>query len=189
MATARYSIPKIYLIGYGREQARQFVCHSCSDLFFFDGESSTLDALFCEACLDQPKAAHIKYDDHPYIDVVGFKQKTDSRSRRSLYNYKKVAKRDNYTCQYCGYSPRLFVDFIPMHVDHIRPFCNGGGNKMSNLVMACRTCNLHLSGKVFGDFHDKLAFIVDWRKENGEPYTERQWARRAALESPESPED
>ena len=49
-----------------------------------------------------------------------------------------VFKRDSFTCQYCGAHPPQAV----LHVDHIVPVAEGGGNEDTNLVTACDNCNL-----------------------------------------------
>lgn len=50
-----------------------------------------------------------------------------------------IAKRDNFTCQYCD---------RPLHeskitLDHILPTSRGGKNSWTNLVVACEFCNRH----------------------------------------------
>lgn len=49
-----------------------------------------------------------------------------------------VFKRDGFVCQYCGAHPPAVI----LHVDHIVPVKEGGGNEETNLVTACDTCNL-----------------------------------------------
>lgn len=49
-----------------------------------------------------------------------------------------IFKRDGFTCQYCGAHPPKSV----LHVDHIVPVAEGGGNEDTNLVTACDHCNL-----------------------------------------------
>jgi hypothetical protein len=49
-----------------------------------------------------------------------------------------VFKRDGFTCQYCGATPPKAI----LHVDHIVPVKEGGGNEETNLVTACDHCNL-----------------------------------------------
>lgn len=49
-----------------------------------------------------------------------------------------VFKRDGFTCQYCGATPPSVL----LHVDHIVPVKEGGGNEETNLVTACQNCNL-----------------------------------------------
>jgi len=49
-----------------------------------------------------------------------------------------VFKRDGFVCQYCGAHPPQAI----LHVDHIVPVAEGGGNEDTNLVTACDACNL-----------------------------------------------
>lgn len=49
-----------------------------------------------------------------------------------------ILTRDRYTCQYCG---RKAPDVI-LHVEHVRSRRDGGSDHPSNLVAACRDCNL-----------------------------------------------
>ncbi len=46
-----------------------------------------------------------------------------------------VYKRDNYTCRYCG------LDGIPMTVDHLVLWEDGGPSIEENLLTSCRKCN------------------------------------------------
>jgi hypothetical protein len=48
-----------------------------------------------------------------------------------------VFKRDGFRCVYCGATP---IE-SPLHVDHVKPVAEGGGNEPTNLVTACRACN------------------------------------------------
>jgi len=53
-----------------------------------------------------------------------------------------VLERDNFTCQYCGASPRKDPD-VTLHVDHITPVSRGGlPLDKRNMITACATCNL-----------------------------------------------
>lgn len=47
----------------------------------------------------------------------------------------KVWKRDGYRCRYCG------IDGVPMTVDHLVLWEDGGPSTEANLVTACRKCN------------------------------------------------
>lgn len=49
-----------------------------------------------------------------------------------------IFKRDKFTCQYCG---RSSPDVI-LHIDHIQPVIEGGGNQPENLITSCADCNL-----------------------------------------------
>lgn len=47
-----------------------------------------------------------------------------------------VLRRDNYTCRYCRATEN------PLTIDHVTPVSLGGTDDPSNLVAACRDCNL-----------------------------------------------
>ena len=51
-----------------------------------------------------------------------------------------IFERDNFKCFYCGKSS--YGDDAELHVDHIHPRSLGGKNIASNLVTACKECNL-----------------------------------------------
>jgi 5-methylcytosine-specific restriction endonuclease McrA len=52
------------------------------------------------------------------------------------FSKKNILRRDNYTCQYCGTSDH------PLTVDHIMPKSRGGKTNWTNVVVACKSCNL-----------------------------------------------
>ena len=60
-----------------------------------------------------------------------------------------VYRRDNYSCRYCG------NDKIPLTVDHLVRWEEGGPSTEANLVAACRKCN-----KTRGDMS-----YADWLKD------------------------
>ncbi|KAA0228672.1 MAG: hypothetical protein AKCLJLPJ_00470 [Fimbriimonadales bacterium] len=47
-----------------------------------------------------------------------------------------VLARDNFTCQYCGFSGK------DLTIDHVIPRRMGGGHTWENVVACCRRCNL-----------------------------------------------
>ena len=55
-----------------------------------------------------------------------------------------ILKRDNFTCQYCGKTPK---DGVKLHVDHIIPLDKGGDNSKENLITTCQECNLEKQDK------------------------------------------
>lgn len=56
-------------------------------------------------------------------------------TKRTRYE---VLRRDNHTCRYCGgRAPEVVLT-----VDHVVPVALGGGDDPSNLVAACRDCNV-----------------------------------------------
>jgi len=62
-------------------------------------------------------------------------------SRQSLWLKlrKRILRRDEYLCQYCGAPAQ--------HVDHVIPRCQDGTDDPDNLVAACIFCNLTKSGR------------------------------------------
>ena len=52
----------------------------------------------------------------------------------------RILRRDESCCIYCGRTPRN--DSVQLHADHVKPRVAGGSNEESNLVTACRECNL-----------------------------------------------
>ena len=52
------------------------------------------------------------------------------------FSKKNILRRDNFTCQYCGVSNHSLT------VDHIMPRSRGGKTSWTNVVVACKPCNL-----------------------------------------------
>lgn len=59
-----------------------------------------------------------------------------NRKKGLSFSKKNILRRDNYTCQYCGTSNH------PLTVDHVVPKSRGGKTNWTNIVVACKTCNL-----------------------------------------------
>lgn len=53
----------------------------------------------------------------------------------------RVLKRDNFSCVQCGASPAK-NSAVVLHIDHIKPWSNGGETEISNLQTLCQNCNL-----------------------------------------------
>lgn len=53
------------------------------------------------------------------------------------FSRRNVAKRDHYTCQYCGAQPGA----EEITVDHVVPRAQGGASSWTNCVAACIRCN------------------------------------------------
>jgi len=70
-------------------------------------------------------------------DANGFKKAILRKSTRQIDSKVswKVFKRDGYTCRYCG------RDDVPLTVDHLVLWENGGPTIEENLVSACKKCN------------------------------------------------
>jgi hypothetical protein len=53
----------------------------------------------------------------------------------------RVMLRDKFKCQYCGRSPATYAD-VTLHLDHRKPYSQGGASDFENLVTARSKCNL-----------------------------------------------
>jgi 5-methylcytosine-specific restriction endonuclease McrA len=53
------------------------------------------------------------------------------------FSRRNVAKRDHYTCQYCGAQP----GGESITIDHVMPRSQGGASSWTNCVAACEACN------------------------------------------------
>jgi hypothetical protein len=67
---------------------------------------------------------------------------------------RRIFKRDNYICQYCGQVGDM------LECDHIMPISKGGINDEKNLITACLKCNRQKKDKMVKEF--KL-----WKIKNG----------------------
>jgi hypothetical protein len=78
-----------------------------------------------------------------------------------------VFKRDKFTCQYCGSK----APDVVLHVDHIHPVADGGGNDVLNLVTSCAGCNGGKGAKPLSDDsavsrqRDQLAMLEERRQQ------------------------
>ena len=64
-----------------------------------------------------------------------------------------IFKRDKWSCQYCG---KQYKDTKKLTLDHVHPKCKGGGHQWTNLVTACRKCNLSKGNKLIKECDMKL---------------------------------
>jgi 5-methylcytosine-specific restriction endonuclease McrA len=72
-----------------------------------------------------------------------------NRNKGLAFSKKNILRRDNYTCQYCGTSNHCLT------VDHVVPKSRGGKTNWTNIVVACKTCNLKKG--------DRTPFEVDMK--------------------------
>jgi 5-methylcytosine-specific restriction endonuclease McrA len=77
-----------------------------------------------------PEIVALQHYDRVPLAVVAF-------SRRN------VAKRDHYTCQYCGMQPGVEA----LTIDHVLPRSQGGQSSWTNCVAACSDCNARKSNR------------------------------------------
>lgn len=64
-----------------------------------------------------------------------------------------VMKRDNYTCQYCGFKTK---NSKTLTLDHVHPRYMGGDNGWTNLVTSCKECNNKKGNKLLKECGMKL---------------------------------
>jgi 5-methylcytosine-specific restriction endonuclease McrA len=162
-----YFIPNIFLVGYGRTQTYQNCCLLCENPFFCMNYIKEHCDLFCDECqkkefiLPEKNKANVNFVGH----VVGWLAKTESAEKKRIHrNYKKAYERDRYECQYCGYNLSNAKKYIPLHIDHIKPWSAQGGNSLNNLVVSCADCNLTASDKWFNSFEEKKQYILFEKK-------------------------
>ena len=68
------------------------------------------------------------------IRILKMVKKT--RRKSITFNRKNILRRDNYTCQYCGDIENTLT------VDHVYPKSRGGESSWTNVVIACKPCNV-----------------------------------------------
>lgn len=93
-----------------------------------------------------------------------------------------VFKRDGFSCQYCGAHPPQAI----LHVDHITPVIEGGGNNIDNLVTSCDACNLGKGARALSEIPQSLkdkASAIQEREEQIRGYNEVMMARVRRIEN------
>lgn len=95
---------------------------------------------FEEWSLTEPKDARWIKTAHSQIpapEVIVLKKYGERPPRKVNFNRVNLARRDEFTCQYCGES--LGIQHVT--VDHVLPRSRGGQNSWENCVAACADCN------------------------------------------------
>lgn len=106
-----------------------------------------------------------------------------ANSRKSLSKKTRfdIFKRDSFTCQYCGAHPPQTI----LHVDHIHPVSQGGGNDIDNLVTSCESCNLGKSDRSLSDIPQSLqakAALIIEKEEQIKGYQKVLASKRQRIE-------
>ena len=87
-----------------------------------------------------------------------------------------ILERDKYRCQYCGLDGLAsFENSLVMSVDFVVPRARKGKKDSSNLVAACRPCNLLKGERVFANLEAAKAHVLKRRAE-----MRTEWETRAA---------
>lgn len=86
---------------------------------------------------------YITEEEHLYVRGEGQLFKFPTKGRGSLPTQVREAanRRANSCCTYCGTLKG------PFHHDHLLPYARGGSNDSSNIVLACRSCNISKGDK------------------------------------------
>lgn len=98
-----------------------------------------------------------------------------------------VFKRDGFECQYCG--SNRDDDGVKLHVDHIIPRKEGGGDEIENLVTACQDCNLGKGAKLLDsrapvpDVSERVAALQERRDQIAKYIAAKQEEERAEAET------
>ncbi len=100
-------------------------CQNCGKVF--QGSSSKQNQIYCS------KGCRLQYNKKTYIERVKNGQIAMLKLRFE------VLKRDGFSCQYCGRSPK--ENKVTLHVDHIIPRNKGGKDNYDNLITSCSDCN------------------------------------------------
>ena len=76
----------------------------------------------------------------------------------------KILERDHYRCLYCGLDGMAsFENSLIMTVDFVHPRASKGKKNPSNLVAACRPCNVIKGRRVFASFEDAKTYVLQRR--------------------------
>jgi 5-methylcytosine-specific restriction endonuclease McrA len=99
----------------------------------------------------------------------------------------RILERDRYCCQYCGLDGLAnFDNSLIMTVDFVVPRARKGKKEPSNLVAACRSCNVIKGHRLFGSFDEAKAYVLqrrdalrqDWEQKVARMHASARTARR-----------
>jgi 5-methylcytosine-specific restriction endonuclease McrA len=78
----------------------------------------------------------------------------------------RILERDQYRCQYCGLDGMAsFDNALAMSVDFVVPRARKGKKDARNLVACCRACNMIKGRRVYSNFEDAKAYVLERRDE------------------------
>ena len=85
----------------------------------------------------------------------------------------KILTRDRFQCQYCGLDGlNSFENSLMMTVDFVVPRALRGKRDPSNLVAACRPCNLMKGRHRFHSFDEAKNYVLKRREEQRQEWQE-----------------
>jgi len=92
---------------------------------------------------------------------------------------RRILERDQYRCQYCGLDGMSsFENSLVMTVDFIHPRARKGKKEPSNLVTACRPCNVIKGYRTFPDVEHAKAFVLQQREKLRKDWEAKSSARK-----------
>jgi 5-methylcytosine-specific restriction endonuclease McrA len=78
----------------------------------------------------------------------------------------RILERDRYCCQYCGLDGNAsFDNALAMSVDFVVPRARKGKKDPRNLVACCRACNMIKGRRVYSNFDEAKAYVLQRREE------------------------
>jgi 5-methylcytosine-specific restriction endonuclease McrA len=87
---------------------------------------------------------------------------------------RKILERDRHCCRYCGLDGMTsFENSLVMSVDFVIPRAQKGTKKSDNLVTACRACNVIKGRRLFKNFDEAKAYVLNRRAE-----LRQEWATK-----------
>jgi 5-methylcytosine-specific restriction endonuclease McrA len=88
----------------------------------------------------------------------------------------RILERDRYRCRYCGLDGLAsFENSLIMTVDFLHPRARKGKKIETNLVTACRPCNVIKGHRTFGSLEDAKAYVLKRRTE-----LQKEWESKTA---------
>ena len=135
------NLPKVLLLNYSYEPImvvsvkKALILHILDKVDMIEKSNHFIHSLY----LSIPIPYVIKLKNYLYV-----KPKKLSLTRQN------ILKRDDNMCQYCGKKN------VSMTIDHIIPKDKGGVDKWSNLVAACKKCNIYKGNFLLDDIDMKL---------------------------------
>jgi 5-methylcytosine-specific restriction endonuclease McrA len=88
----------------------------------------------------------------------------------------RILERDRYRCQYCGLDGLAhFENSLIMTVDFVVPRMRQGTRDETNLLTACRPCNLLKGNRKFMNVEEAKTYVLQKRAE-----LRREWDEKVA---------
>lgn len=94
----------------------------------------------------------------------------------------RILDRDQYRCRYCGLDGMTsFDNALAMSVDFVVPRARKGKKDPRNLVACCRACNMIKGRRVYSNFEEAKAYVLERREE-----LRKAWESKTAKALPKS---